>query len=419
MIIENILEHFKSKYFLILIVTGIFFADCSFLSAQPFSSRVGFEERIAFEYINNFIIVKLILDGKLPLNFILDTGAQHTMITKKEIAKILNLKFKREFRVMGADMKRELVAYLVNRVDIKLENIKRENTSMLVLDEDYYLFEEMTGMPIHGILGAGFFRRYILEINYMRKFIRIKDPAKFYPTINKLEAIDLKLNSGKPYIKSETIVEQGGETKELTYLIDSGAGVSMLINPSSDDEISMPENIIPGNVGNGLGGSMEGFIGRTSMLKIGSHLFQNIPTHYHQLELDSLVFSDDRNGLIGNLILERFNVIIDFPGEKLYLRPNKNLSKDFKFDKSGLSVMMAGSHFNQMIIQNVIKNSPAALAGIEKGDKVLSINYLPTWLLSLDYILNRLKKKEGTKIRLRLKGKNGKKTVVFYLKDLI
>lgn len=377
------------------------------------------ETVISFEYVNNFIVVKLVLNDILPLKFILDTGAQHTLITKREIAEILNLKYKREFRVMGADMKKELIANLVTEMKIELGALKKNNLAMLVLDEDYYLFEEMTGMQIHGILGASFFRQYVLEIDYLKKKIRLTKSGKFKEPGKKFEKHQIQVSSGKPYIKLLTTLEQGSKPIELKYLIDSGAGVSLLLNPSTKDSIAVPENLVPGNVGTGLGGSIDGFFGRTSELQIGSMVFRDIPTHYHDIEKDSVLFTDQRNGLIGNKILNRFHVIINFSTEKLYLRPNKDFNKKFKFDKSGITLLASGINFNQYVIQNVMQGSPSDIAGIKQGDKFLSINRIPYLFLSLDGILNRLKGKEGKKIRLRIKRNGEKRTITFYLKKLI
>ena len=43
---------------------------------------------IPFERIDNFIVVKILFEGLFPLRFILDTGAEHTILTKKEITNL-------------------------------------------------------------------------------------------------------------------------------------------------------------------------------------------------------------------------------------------------------------------------------------------------------------------------------------------
>jgi hypothetical protein len=47
-----------------------------------------------------------------------------------------------------------------------------------------------------------------------------------------------------------------------------------------------------------------------------------------------------RNGLIGNMLLERFEVFIDFHKAKLYLKAKKNYNKDFEYDKSGMDCIL-------------------------------------------------------------------------------
>ena len=50
-------------------------------------SRGAKKVEIPFERQGNFIIVKVTFEGLFPLRFILDTGAEHTILTKKELLK--------------------------------------------------------------------------------------------------------------------------------------------------------------------------------------------------------------------------------------------------------------------------------------------------------------------------------------------
>jgi C-terminal processing protease CtpA/Prc len=152
---------------------------------------------------------------------------------------------------------------------------------------------------------------------------------------------------------------------------------------------------------------------------MGNKELKNIITYYQQIIKDSTSLNEIRNGIIGNSILNRFLVIIDFPGEKLYLRPNKKFNKKFEFDKSGISVLTSGLNFQNLTVHSVLKDSPAGEAGVEVGDKILKINGLPSWLLTLDSVSKMLKKKEGKKTVLKVKRGNQKITFTFRLRKLI
>ncbi|HND88697.1 MAG TPA: aspartyl protease family protein, partial [Saprospiraceae bacterium] len=57
---------------------------------------------LPFEYSNNFIILTLNCNGLLPLKFIFDTGAEHTVISKREITDAMRLTYEREYRMKGS-----------------------------------------------------------------------------------------------------------------------------------------------------------------------------------------------------------------------------------------------------------------------------------------------------------------------------
>ena len=109
------------------------------------------EAEIPFVIENGFIMVEVTMDWKIPLRFIFDTGAEHTIITQKEIAEILELDLSKKFQVMGADLSQVLNAYLVKKTHMKMGGLTASYRPVLVLDEDYFKLAEISGVNVHGI----------------------------------------------------------------------------------------------------------------------------------------------------------------------------------------------------------------------------------------------------------------------------
>ncbi|NNE27532.1 MAG: hypothetical protein HKN09_11875 [Saprospiraceae bacterium] len=111
---------------------------------------------IDFDYIYGFIIVELKISGILPMKFILDTGAEHVILFKKEISDILGFEYEKRINLVGSDLEQEVFAYITRNVALKLEDTPLVTRDLIVLEEDFLELESMVGEPIDGILGTRF-----------------------------------------------------------------------------------------------------------------------------------------------------------------------------------------------------------------------------------------------------------------------
>jgi hypothetical protein len=134
---------------------------------------------LPFEYVNDFIILTVYFNEILPLKFIFDTGAEYTLITKKEITDLLQVDYRKKYPLLGADLTTELYAYLATGVRLRIADFAAINRSILVLEEDYFKFEEYAGINIQGIIGSDLFRRFVVKIDYRKQKITLTDPSKF------------------------------------------------------------------------------------------------------------------------------------------------------------------------------------------------------------------------------------------------
>lgn len=397
---------------------------CTFIMciAQPLQSgqRAVKKLEIPFDYENNFIILKVLFNDIFPLKFIFDTGAEHTILTQREITDLLQINYERRFTLVGSDMSTELYAYLARGVKLTIHNMVAANRSILVLDEDYFRFEEYGGIQVQGIIGADLFRRFVVKINYRRKVITLYEPDYFHPpSDSRVIELPLELHRNKPYLFANTSL-----TKDTTivgkYLLDTGASISLLLYTNSHPAFNLPAKYIRSKIGMGLGGFLQGFLGRIDGIQVGGNELNGVITNFQELApgVDT-AFLNQRNGIIGNQILSRFEVTIDYIKGKLYLEPEKNYRSKFQYDRSGLIIAASGVNLNVFTVVDLIVGGPAADAGIQVGDEIRKINGLPTNFMHLADLSKRFQKKPGKKIKLVIKRDEKRIKKEFRLRELI
>ncbi|MEO6039701.1 MAG: aspartyl protease family protein [Saprospiraceae bacterium] len=398
-----------------------------FFQALPGRAQSGFylysgqkQVDIPFEYINNFIIVTLNFNGSLPLKFIFDTGAEHTILSKREITDMLRLRYEREFRVTGSDLKTELIAYLVRNVRLDVpQKATAPRQDILVLQEDYFRFEEYAGVRVQGILAASAFARFMIKINYQTRFITLYDRASYKLRESGFVEVPIEMFRNKMYLKTNLQV-RADSIAPAKLLLDTGAGLPLLLFANTHPLIHPPANAIPSNIGMGLGGYLEGFTGRINSFDFGPFAQNGVVTYFQMLDTtQNLDHLNKRNGLVGNAILDRFQIILDYQDAKIWLKPNRNASQPYVYDRSGLTIIASGLFFSTFIIQNVLPASPAAEADLRHGDIILRMGLRPANLMTLADLQRSLQKKAGKKVKLLIErdGRRIKKT--FVLRDLI
>lgn len=378
----------------------------------------GEKIRIPFTYQNNFIVVSVLFQNLFPLQFIFDTGAEHTLLTKREITDFLEVNYDRSFPIRGSDLDTQLVAFLATGISLQVGDMDLDNKSVLVLDRDVFRFEDFAGTDIHGILGADFFWPYVVKIDYRRQVITLISPGGFDPK-RKYTRHPIQISRNKPYLAADVQLADDSLVR-TKLLLDTGASLGLLLYTDSHPAITVPDNALESNIGWGLGGYLRGFLGRVDRFKIDEYELPGVITNYQNIpdSLDS-DFINSRNGIVGNVLLSRFTVIIDYHRENLYLKPTRKWKKKFKYDRSGLMIVAGGPAMDQYTVFHILEGSPADRAGVQVGDRILKINGIQTRSLSIDGIYRRLRKRVGKRIKLKLLREERELKVVFHLEKLI
>lgn len=384
-----------------------------------FANSSSTKHSIPFTFNNNLIIVKVKLNNLLNANFIVDSGAEQTIITKKEIGKILALKFSHTQSFYSADLTKIMYASLAKNISFKFDDFLLRDQYVFVLEEDYFDLEAITGVPIHGILSLGHFKNWLTKIDFKRKKIELHTFLRKEAITKKYDKLHCKVKQNRFYLNGYT-QNQNLDTANLNILIDTGSSHTLVLHNYSHPKINLPENYVKGIIGLSLGGTVEGYIGKTDLLIFDSLKFDQLQTHFQILpHIEDLSILDGRHGFIGNHLLKRYIIIFDYGTPAVYLKKYRSRTKKNGYDKSGLVLFATGKNLNQFIIKNVVENSPADKADILVEDRLLSINNKPVQFLSLSRLNKILSSKVGKKVKLTLRrGANRYKKKII-LKDLI
>lgn len=411
----------RRKFFLIHLTLFIGVAVCSAQRPLGFVIEEGKKKvEIPFEMYSNLVVVPVVLNGMLPLKFVVDTGVQTGILTQKTFSDILNLSYSRKYSIAAPGIEKTVEAYITNNVTLDLPGIHGTGHALLVLAEDYLELRNYLGTDVHGILGYELFSRFIVKIDYEKKIMTVYVPGKFRRK-RKYQRIPITVEDTKPYIVGEVTLESG-EKIDAKFLMDSGASHGILLETSSDSRIKMPENTVSSQIGRGIGGEITGKVGRVKEFTLGRYSLDNPITNFPDPNsyMDSLkIGRTKRNGTIGGEILSRFTVVFNFSKEEVFIRKNSSFNKKFYYNLSGLTVKAKGSTLNTFEITEVRDNSSAYRADIKAGDIIISINGIPVNELNLNQVVGYFNSKPGKKINLELNRGGEQIKKVFFLEDQI
>lgn len=368
--------------------------------------RVGFHlpegektVEIPIEIYSNLVAVPLTINGYLTLKFILDSGAESIILTEKLFGDFLGLEYKRVIDIAGPGIEDSLKAYVATNIYMSLPGgIKARSLNMLVLENDYLQLKKNLGDEIYGIIGFDVFSRFVVEIDYDERMLRLHDPQKYRPKRNYAK-IPIEIDYTKPYINTK--VTQGNETDTVRLLVDTGASHSILLDVGNTDDIVMPEKSIEVRLGRGLAGEIPGRLGRMDAISFSEYEFESVLT---SIPLEGVYMKaikrGSRHGTFGGELLRRFTTIFDYQSQYLYFRKGSEYRDDFEFDMSGLTMNTEGEESDTLLVTRVRENTPAERADIRPNDIILSINGTFFRNTTLSDVHMLMRKRPGKKIRL-------------------
>jgi membrane-associated protease RseP (regulator of RpoE activity) len=118
-------------------------------------------------------------------------------------------------------------------------------------------------------------------------------------------------------------------------------------------------------------------------------------------------------GSVGHGILRQFNITFDYANGFLYFEKNMNFGQPDVFDRSGMWIERGATGFE---VVELVKDGPAAKAGLAPGNVIVAVDGKPWSALGLNVVRQDFKAAPGTKVKVKLG--NGQERIIT-LRDLI
>lgn len=310
----------------------------------------------------------IVLNAKIDhykdtLNFIFDTGSGGISLDSltADLLGLPTVKTERTIRGIGGikqvnfAYKRSLIlpGLTVDSLDFHINN--------------YDLLTSAYGIKVDGIIGFSVLKRYIVTLNYDDSTIAFYTPGLFkYPKGGYLIS---------PYFTTlpfSDVVVKDEKVTNSKFIFDTGAGLCMLFSEDfiEDSSFLNKKKKIFTTYGEGIGGKKAMQLTVIKEVKLGPFKFKRVPVFIFNDEYNVTSYPSGK-GVIGNDLLRRFNVILNYQEQSIYIKPNTHFNSGFDYSYTGLELYLIDG---EVTVDQVIPGSPAEKAGFKSQDVILAIN---------------------------------------------
>ena len=317
---------------------------------------------------NRHAYFKVMLRDSIPARMIFDTGSNNLLIDSTFYASTFG-EGKNLGRAMlgGAGNGHELTTLDASGWSYSIGEESHTEQMAIIMN-----LRKILGDGADGLFGLPFMHGKRVEFNYASEYMRFL--ATDEKVGNDFIAIQCKkLDNIERIIIPLSVTFSDGYALNGNFLMDTGMPDELSLNSATANRLKAEGHLANARrmkfeVG-GIGGSRTDNYLTTKQITIGGKSINNIRITYSENEKGSL--ADSRyDGLVGNALFARFDVIIDFVNWVIYLRPNKNFDKP-QPNFYSMAFTPNGDHWK---VNALLEGGNAERAGLRQGDRIEAIN---------------------------------------------
>jgi hypothetical protein len=356
----------------------------------------------------NHVYLDVMLNGKGPYHFIFDTGGSN--IVDPAVAKEIGAFGSGSAQGNGVGSQTESLSFAhVSSLQVGDAAIKNQ---LFAVAPTRTGFGVSAGRPVDGLIGWEVLARYVTTFDYANKQVVLTLPGNASQPANG-HVVPFVFYGTQPQIAC-TI-----DAIPAECTIDTGARdtITFMSPFMAEHPQIVPAKLTAAGVnGFGIGGPAMGRLGRVQSIGIGDLQLTNLIGDY-TTQTEGALAAPFVGANVGGNLLRRFTVTFDYYNGTMTLVPNGDFDEADAYERSGLFLIRrAGS----TVVIDSRAGTPAAQAGIVRGDAIVAIDGKPTNGMLLSDVRTLLAQPAGTVLTLQIAGKDGtQKTVKVTLADYV
>ena len=330
-------------------------------------SAIGQQSQMKMTYYFGHIYLHSKINGH-PAFLVFDTGSPYACMDSTFLADSgLQYKMVGYGQMGGAGNNQAKVRVIVDELTYTVDEKEYQSHISPIIQ-----LKPIVGDYADGILGIDNMGGKVIAIDYLGEQIgfwdQLADTAGF-------TSIPIRYDNIRIYVPFAVTVREG-KTIQGEALMDLGSGGSVSLTSDVAKQYSLNE-ISPlmyyTCLHGGIGGESSGCDFRASNVTMGPFTLDRVTMDFSN-NTDGALSRADYFATIGNEIWERFDMMIDLAGERLYLRPNAKFEAPFESPVRGFSCTDRSKTLGYWVVNALYAQSNAEKAGLRKGDHITAVN---------------------------------------------
>lgn len=351
------------------------------------SNKIISKNFIPLNY-EGYLCMNVMVADKFQGNFIFDTGFNGTALDSLFCKESGYKDIITDLKMGGIGNSKKVLKVVIDSIHYKYINTDYHFNSDIAIMLD---LKSMVGKQVDGILGLETFSHTPYMIDYVSQKI------DFTHSINGYQEVNAQFEAGRIYIDLSITLNNGNSTYGR-FLVDTGSSQTIFNN-----HVFMTDGIYNSDKKKkfyskgGIGGDSNGYFLPVASINIGKFKMENLIV---TISTDTLGMLANSNymGIIGNDLLDDFNIIFDHRQEKIWVKPNKNFNHNEKKLFKGISFIDTGK---KCYVAGIVEETDAYRKGIRMNDEILQINNMPVEKIDLDAFVENLKANDVLLLKIK------------------